>query len=509
MSYEIFQPPSPATLAAEPTALSQIGDKKKGHATPMFAYSPLLIIAETLILYASLWAAAAIRFGGDLGAANASIGALEPRATLFAVIGIVALLSVGLYRTRQNLRSIDTIVRFIAAFALIALADAVVYYLLPSLSTGRGTQALALVIGFVGVLVTRAAFHSVVGGDHFKRNVLVCGHGITAAALARSCGVTVQRGFRIVGYLGVLGDKASADCVPLVPLPGSLAALVRERKIDEIVVALDNRRNTLPAHQLLECRLSGVKVSEVLTFMERETGRIDLDALYPSWFIFSNGFRQGVLHRLLKRLFDIVMSMLLLVIAVPLLVLAATAILIESRGRGGVFLRQARIGQRGEIFQMLKLRSMIPQAEDDGHARWASVNDPRVTRVGALLRRFRIDELPQIINILRGEMSFVGPRPERPEFVDLLSRKIPYYRERHCVKPGLTGWAQLCYPYGSSVEDARQKLQYDLFYVKNHSPVLDLLILLETFDVVIWGKARFVPVGEERQEEHEKERRIA
>jgi sugar transferase (PEP-CTERM system associated) len=303
-----------------------------------------------------------------------------------------------------------------------------------------------------------------------------------------------RRGFRIVGYIGALGDDVNTDCRPLLPLPSGLLSLVREQKVDEIVVALDNRRNAFPVHELLECRLSGVKISDVVTFTERETGRIDLRSLYPSWFIYSGGFRHGFLQRIFKRQFDIVASSVLLLIAVPLMTLAAFALLVESRGKGALLLKQARVGQRGKVFHMLKLRSMVADAESDGRALWASANDPRVTRVGGFLRRFRIDELPQIINILKGEMSFVGPRPERPEFVETLSKQIPYYRERHAVKPGLAGWAQLCYPYGASVEDARQKLQYDLFYMKNHHPILDLLILLETLEVVIWGKTHFVPV---------------
>jgi sugar transferase (PEP-CTERM system associated) len=358
------------------------------------------------------------------------------------------------------------------------------------------------------LLATRGVFHVLSGREKFKRNVLICGRGTTASELRRSCATTGRHGFRIVGYVGALGDDVNTDCRPLLPLSGGLLHLVREHKVDEIVVALDNRRNTFPMHELLECRLSGVKIWDVSTFTERETGRIDLRSLYPSWFVYGGGFRQGVLQRIFKRQFDIVAGSILLLVAVPLLTLAAVALLIESRGKGAVLLRQARVGRLGKAFYMLKLRSMVADAESDGHALWAAANDPRVTRVGGLLRRFRIDELPQIINILKGEMSFVGPRPERPEFVDILSKQIPYYRERHAVKPGLAGWAQLCYPYGASVEDARQKLQYDLFYMKNHHPILDLLILLETLEVVIWGKTHLVPVPLNESEDLE-ERRIA
>jgi sugar transferase (PEP-CTERM system associated) len=469
----------------------------------------ILALVESLILYSSLWAGAYIRFGGDLQSAHETIGSLAPRAALFAIVAVLALLSVGLYRSRQNARSIETLIRLVTAFAFAAFIDAAFYYFVPTLSTGRGAQALALVIGFLGLTATRGLFYAFAGHDRFKRNVLVLGFGANAAALARVCAHVVQPSFRIVGYLGMLGEEVADECVPVLPRCGPILGLVRDLRVDEIVVALDNRRSGTPTRELLDCRMAGVRVSEVLTFAERETGRIDLRSLYPSWFIYGAGFRQGMLQQALKRQFDIFASLALLVIALPLIAAGALAILIESRGKGGVFLRQQRVGKQGAVFEMLKLRSMVPLAERDGRAQWAAPNDPRVTRVGAFLRRFRIDELPQIFNILRGQMSFVGPRPERPSFVDLLSEQIPFYSDRHTVKPGLAGWAQLCYPYGASVEDARQKLQYDLFYVKNHTPMLDLLILLETLEVVLWGRGRSVHVVTGPTDETASKRHIA
>jgi sugar transferase (PEP-CTERM system associated) len=474
----------------------------------MRTYLSALVLIESVVLYASFWAGALIRYGGDIATAEQWIGAIGPRAALFSIVAIIALFSAGLYRARQNRPARETVARLLAAFVLATFAEIVTYYFIPDVLTGRGVQALAVATGFVGLLATRGAFHVLSGREKFKRNVLICGNGRTAAELRRSCATTGRHGFRIVGYVGALDDDVNTECRPLLPLSNGLLNLVREQKVDEIVVALDNRRNAFPVHELLECRLSGVRIWDVSTFTERETGRIDLRSLYPSWFIYSGGFRQGVVQRVSKRQFDIIASSLLLVVAVPLLTLAAVALLVENRGKGAVLLRQPRVGRRGKIFHMLKLRSMVAEAESDGRPLWAAANDPRVTRVGGLLRRFRIDELPQVINILKGEMSFVGPRPERPEFVDMLSKQIPYYRERHAVKPGLAGWAQLCYPYGASVEDARQKLQYDLYYMKNHHPILDLLILLETLEVVIWGKTHFIPVPLDDEEDLE-ERRIA
>jgi sugar transferase (PEP-CTERM system associated) len=231
-----------------------------------------------------------------------------------------------------------------------------------------------------------------------------------------------------------------------------------------------------------------VEITELVSFLERETGKVRLDILNPSWMIFSEGFRQGRVHATLERIFDMVASLALLIPATPVMLLTALAIKLTEGPRASVFYRQVRVGQYGKPFRLLKFRSMSENAEADGKPQWAQKNDNRVTRVGSLIRRTRIDELPHILNVLRGEMSFVGPRPERPEFVAELNERIPYYRERHSIKPGITGWAQLCYPYGSSEQDATEKLQYDLFYVKNHSLLFYIAILVQTVEVIVWRK---------------------
>ena len=259
-------------------------------------------------------------------------------------------------------------------------------------------------------------------------------------------------------------------------------------RVDQVIVAVDDRRKGLPMEELLRCRTRGVDVIDLLTFLEHEMGKIKLDLMYPSWLAFSEGFRRGFLRAMVKRGFDLGVSLLLLSAAFPIMLVTALLIWAESGFRGPILYRQMRVGERGQEFEVLKFRSMRTDAEKDGQAKWAQSNDPRVTRVGAFIRKYRIDELPQILNVLRGEMSFVGPRPERPQFVQGLNSKLPYYGERHQVKPGLTGWAQICYPYGASEEDAFEKLQYDLYYVKNHSLFLDLTILLQTAEVVLWGK---------------------
>jgi sugar transferase (PEP-CTERM system associated) len=292
-----------------------------------------------------------------------------------------------------------------------------------------------------------------------------------------------------MGYVAMPGDKQVIDSDHLIALKQSLQDYAVLARVDEYVIAMDDRRKQLPMDDLLDCKMSGVEVTDVLTFFERETGKIRLDLLNPGWMIFSDGFSQDFVREFSKRTFDIAASLFLLMLAWPVMVVTMLAICMERGGcRGPVFYRQVRIGQNGKPFKMLKFRSMAVDAEKPGQIQWAQADDKRVTRIGAFIRRLRIDELPQIFNVLKGEMSFVGPRPERPQFVTQLSENIPYYHERHRVKPGISGWAQLCYPYGSSEKDAREKLQYDLYYVKNHSLFLDLTVMLHTAEVVLFGK---------------------
>jgi sugar transferase (PEP-CTERM system associated) len=253
-------------------------------------------------------------------------------------------------------------------------------------------------------------------------------------------------------------------------------------------VAMEDRRRGFPIRGLLECRLAGVEITELLTFLERETGRVRIDVLNPSWMIFGGGFRRDPLRLFSSRALDLLASLVLLILSLPIMVLTIIAIKLEDGWRAPVFYGQARVGLGGQPFTVLKFRSMRTDAERDGQAQWAQKSDPRITRVGGVIRKLRIDELPQILNVVSGRMSFVGPRPERPQFVDELSQKIPYYVQRHCVKPGITGWAQLCYPYGSSEQDALEKLQYDLYYIKNNTLLFDLAILLQTAEVVFMGK---------------------
>jgi sugar transferase (PEP-CTERM system associated) len=338
------------------------------------------------------------------------------------------------------------------------------------------------------ILFTRTAFLRFVDLDVFKRRVLVLGTGRKAARIAALATERSIRHFVPAAYLRCGTDLAMVPAAE-VDLdsegPDVIADCARELRATEIVVATDDRRG-LPVSELLRCRTAGIRVIDYLDFIERETEAVDLAALQPGWLIFSDGFRgSGRTAKVCKRCFDIALALTLSLFTLPLMLLTCLIIMIGSPGP--VLYRQERVGVGGRPFTLLKFRSMRTDAEKDGAPRWARASDTRVTRVGKFIRKLRIDELPQLWNVLRGDMSFVGPRPERPAFVEDFIQQVPFYAERHCVKPGITGWAQINYPYGASLEDARNKLSYDLYYVKNHSLFLDLIIVLQTIRVILWA----------------------
>jgi sugar transferase (PEP-CTERM system associated) len=294
-----------------------------------------------------------------------------------------------------------------------------------------------------------------------------------------------QASFSVAGYVSMNdGPRAVARAVNRADI-ANLSAHVVSLRASEVVLAIEERRNALPLNDLLRIKTTGVHVNDLSSFLERETGRVDLDSLNPSWLIFSDGFSAGRrLSSAGKRMFDVIVSAIILAFTGPIILI--TALLVKLESKGPAFFRQRRVGLYGEHFEILKLRSMRQDAEVGGVAVWAQKDDPRITRIGSVIRKLRIDELPQAWSVLKGEMSFVGPRPERPQFVADLEARLPYYAERHMVKPGITGWAQINYPYGASIEDARHKLEYDLYYAKNYTPFLDILILLQTVRVVLW-----------------------
>jgi sugar transferase (PEP-CTERM system associated) len=455
----------------------------------MYVKLPIVLLAliEGSLLVFAAYLAASLYFDGGATAAATPSGRLLPAAIFFAFFGIVSLFAVGLYSTRQRSTTAGILVRIVAADMSAVGLSALVYYFLPSIAVGRGVLALMAGIAAVALTAVRLIFERVVEESIFKRRVLVYGAGKRAASLLALRRRSDQRGFQIVAFVAAEGDQVTAEAERLTARPKDLYRWAVENQIDEVVVAMDDRRRGFPMHEFLECRLAGIDMLELPSFLERETGKVRLDVLSPSWIIFGGGFRASPFQRALERGFDVIASLGLLVTAVPFMLLTVLAIWIEDGWRAPLLYRQRRVGRHGEIFDVLKFRSMTVDAEQ-GEAIWAVKNDPRVTKVGSVIRKTRTDELPQLLNVLRGEMSFVGPRPERPEFVERLEQKIPYYRERHTVKPGITGWAQLCYPYGSTEKDALEKLQYDLYYVKNRSLLFDLAILVQTVEVVLWGK---------------------
>jgi len=343
-----------------------------------------------------------------------------------------------------------------------------------------------MLLAVILLLAVRVSLGGFVSGDIFKRRILLLGAGRRAkrvVGLERRPGA----GFLIAGCVDMKDAPPQIETAICRTDVESLADLVETSEANEVVLALDERRNTVPVDALLRLKTTGVHITDISDFLERETGRIDLDTVRPSWLIFSDGFSSGrQLSMILKRGFDLAVSALLLTISAPIILV--TAILVKIDSPGPAFHRQTRVGRFGETFEILKLRSMRQDAEAGGAAIWAQKGDSRVTRIGRIIRMIRVDELPQMWTVLKGDMSFVGPRPERPEFVAELERQLPFYAERHMVKPGITGWAQINYPYGASLEDARHKLEYDLYYTKNYSPFLDLLIILQTLRVLLWAE---------------------
>ncbi len=447
----------------------------------------LLALAEGLLLLAAPYLAASLVLGVEAAVGLRASGALFSSALIFALFCLGALFAVGLYSTRQRCDVAGIVVRVVTAVTIAVMLSALVYFFFPGTAMSRGTLALAAAIAVLFGMMTRAVFGRVIDENLFKRRVLVFGAGRRAACLSELRRRADTRGFRLLGFIAAEGDEVQVDRERLVERPLNMLQWALRHQVDEIVVAMDDRRLAFPAHELLECRLAGLSIVELSNFLERETGKLRLAVSSPSNIIFSDSFPISGLREGLARAIDILVSLGVLALSVPIIVLTTVAILLEDGWRAPVLYRQRRVGRYGEPFEVLKFRSMGVDAERSG-AVWAAPNDPRNTRVGSFIRKTRIDELPQLINVLRGEMSLVGPRPERPEFVAQFEQKLPFYRGRHAVRPGITGWAQLCYPYGANEQDALEKLQYDLYYVKNRSVIFDLAIMMQTVEVVLWQK---------------------
>lgn len=448
------------------------------HAVVLLWLVDLLLLVGTNELS---WRLRADQIGMDPGDLAARLG---PHAA-FAMVIVLSMIAVGVYGP-DSLRSM----RFAAARLLVAISLGVIGLSFVDFVVGgqnfwRSTLAYSMAFAIGLLMANRLVLSGFLGTSAFRRRVLVLGAGNRAQRL-RELADRPESGFVIVGYIGMSEAAPVVEEAIARSAIHNLTRFVENLGVSEVVLALEERRNALPLKDLLRIKTAGVHVNEFSSFLERETGRVDLDTVNPSWLIFSDGFSSGrALSSAAKRLFDITASALLLLLTAPLIVLFAILVKIDSRGPA--FYRQPRVGLFGQNFDVIKLRSMRTDAEANGAA-WAQKDDPRVTRIGRFIRKVRVDELPQAWSVLKGEMSFVGPRPERPQFVAELEEQLPYYAERHMVKPGITGWAQINYPYGASIEDSRHKLEYDLYYAKNYTPFLDLLIILQTLRVVLWSE---------------------
>lgn len=446
-------------------------------------------VVDALIVAGVAWGIQylGVQAGGD------ELGATlhwAPVITLSLVLSCCTL-SMGVYTALIREGFSSMVLRTMVSFFLLGSLS---LYLINVLFDGRFiNQSMifwCVLLSTLLVCVSRWIFVKIVDVGQLKRRVVIYGAGSRAEKLLADLTPDVDvLGVKVVGCIPSGGEPVKVDSALIIPEPSDWLVFTKQFQISEIVVSPDERRRSggdvFPLSQFLDCKLAGIPSCDALSFCERELGKIDISLLQPGWMLFSDGFKYSKRRMLAKRLFDLILASLFLVVLWPFMLLTALAVKLESPG--AALYHQVRIGLNGRSFRIYKFRSMRQDAEKNG-AVWAQKNDARVTRVGAFIRNTRLDELPQLYNVFAGHMSFVGPRPERPEFVSELAQKIPFYEMRHKVKPGLMGWAQLKYPYGASVEDAKNKLQYDLYYTKNHSFFMDMLIMIQTVEIILLGK---------------------
>ena len=436
---------------------------------------------EVFLISGSMALAASLRAASSSGADG----------TLWKIVIVTALCQLCFYyNDLYDLTVVATnrefVVRLLQAAGAAAIVLAAAAVAVPNLILDPATFVTALGVFVVAVISWRATFNYLARDPHLEERVLVIGTGATARALARLIALQQDFAYRLVGFVEERDDVPVVRQRDILGTAGDIDRIVTAQHVDRIVVGLSDRRGHLPIEPLLRAKLSGVRVEDATTTYERLSGKILIDDLKPSWLIFSDGFRASRVTRFVKRMLDLSLAMILAIISAPIVALTALAIKLDSAGP--TLYSQERVGENGRVFKIYKFRSMRTDAESAGKPVWALDRDHRITRIGRLIRKIRIDELPQLWNVMRGDMSFVGPRPERPFFVDQLARQVPFYLQRHAVKPGITGWAQVKYRYGSTVEDAMEKLRYDLYYLKHLSIVFDLTIVLDTVKVILFGK---------------------
>jgi len=454
------------------------------------AYVPartlFLVIAETLIIFSAMVAAVFLRFGADAELAlSYQQGFLK--VTVVAAVCMICLYYFDLYDSLVISNPREVVTRLIVVLGVVCLVVAVLYYLYPPLQLGRGIFLLGIILVGLALVGSRELFFALNRSALFADSTILLGDGPLARSLAREIQNRCELGMRLVGYIGTANNsEPQFSGLPVVGKLDNLVALVEQKQIKRIVVALQDRRSSLPVRELLDLRLKGFQVEDGGSLLERISGKIEVDQLHPSWLIFSDGFRLHPKVLVTQRLVAIVVSLLLLLIMLPFIPLIA--LIVKLTSPGPAFYSQRRVGKNGAVFNCYKFRTMRADAEADSGPTWASDSDPRITSIGHFLRAVRLDEIPQLWNVLRGDMNFVGPRPERPEFETSLANEIPYYYLRRVIRPGITGWAQINCGYGASVEQSKEKMRYDLYYIKNMSLTLDLLITFQTIKTVIFGK---------------------
>jgi len=437
--------------------------------------------AELLLIFGSVAFAAVLQHTPDLAGNFGKIA-------LVTLVCQLCLYYNDFYDLTVVHSSRELIVRLLQAAGAASIVLAAMYFVQPGLMIGDGIFVSALFVFLVAILGWRLAFNGVTGSLRLEERVLFVGTGDTARKVARQILDQHDFAYRVIGFIDDDASRIGERIVNpgIIGTPADMERLISAHHIDRIVVGLSDRRGKLPVEELLRAKMAGVRVEDATTTYERVTGKILIDDLRPSWLIFSDGFRVSRLTRFMKRAIDLTLALVMLVLALPLMLLTAVLVFLED-GRP-VLYRQERVGENGRGFVLSKFRSMRKDAEKGGTPIWATDGDARITTVGRIIRKTRLDELPQLWNVIRGDMSFVGPRPERPFFVEQLSQDIPFYQQRHVVKPGLTGWAQVKYRYGSSLEDAMEKLRYDLYYIKHLSVIFDLTIVFDTVKVVLFRK---------------------
>jgi sugar transferase (PEP-CTERM system associated) len=448
----------------------------------------LLILAEAGLVYGAIIAAVYLRVG-VIDAPEELItkhGYLKAAVATFFCLASFYLFDLYDFLVMHDRR--ELVLRLVQALGLAWIALAFSFYMYPALRFGRGISLIALPLALSLMVSWRVSIHWFLGHPDFGERILIVGSGNLAVELAREVLNRPDAGYRIAGFVGTDAELLGKSLINprVIGLTEDLDKVVKRENIDRIVVAMGERRGQLPTSKLLQLSLAGqVTIEEGASFYERITGRVSLNMLRPSWLIFTGRGRQKKVAGLARTAVHWLVALLGAILSLPIVLV--TAILIKLESRGPIFYKQERVGKNGRTFVLTKFRSMRVDAEQDGPV-WATKRDSRTTRIGRVIRKIRVDEIPQFWNILKGEMSFVGPRPERPHFVAQLADAIPFYEQRHLIAPGLTGWAQIKYPYGSSIEDARQKLQYDLFYIKNQGLILDAIIIFETIKIILFGR---------------------